>query len=200
MGQLGVAGEEKIIRFRRVAVPGTIEDISCGKYYSVVCTKNSTAATCSRRAFAAGGSSRAEVKEGREQSTFRQLSIKGQVSRVACGEAHTLAATAQGELFVWGSNANGQLGLGDCIDRKEATSHPELGLEGVTMLAAGGFHSLVVTAEGRLMAFGSNSNGQLGIGRRRRLMERPATEGFESYSEPQLVEFHDMPELEAAIE
>jgi large repetitive protein len=36
---------------------------------------------------------------------------------VACGTAHVLALTENGNLFVWGLNAKGQLGLGDCTSR-----------------------------------------------------------------------------------
>lgn len=41
------------------------------------------------------------------------------VTKVACGANHTLAFTASGLLFAFGSNARGQLGLGDRDDRFE---------------------------------------------------------------------------------
>lgn len=41
------------------------------------------------------------------------------VTKVACGANHTLAFTASGLLFAFGSNARGQLGLGDREDRFE---------------------------------------------------------------------------------
>jgi alpha-tubulin suppressor-like RCC1 family protein len=40
------------------------------------------------------------------------------IVRVACGDTHTLATTAEGRLYSFGRNQNGQLGLGntnDCI-------------------------------------------------------------------------------------
>jgi len=36
---------------------------------------------------------------------------------IACGENHTLVVTVTGNLFAWGDNANGQLGLGDSNHR-----------------------------------------------------------------------------------
>ena len=131
---------------------------------------------------------------------FRELSIRGAVSLVSCGEAHSLICTTQGSLFVHGSNANGQLGLGDYLDRLAPTENQLLEGIGVTMAAAGGFHSLVVTKDGQLMSFGSNSDGQLGLGKRRRLMSQAVTSGFESVCEPSLVTFDEIPELEATLE
>jgi hypothetical protein len=36
--------------------------------------------------------------------------------QVACGDTHTLVCTEAGELFTFGRNQNGQLGLGDTCD------------------------------------------------------------------------------------
>lgn len=38
------------------------------------------------------------------------------VASVACGDTHTLVATTAGELFAFGRNQNGQLGLGSIQD------------------------------------------------------------------------------------
>lgn len=34
------------------------------------------------------------------------------INQVACGQKHTAAVSDQGLVFTWGSNSNGQLGLG----------------------------------------------------------------------------------------
>lgn len=53
----------------------------------------------------------------------RTFKLKGhpgtplQVSCLACGYYHTAACTIEGELFCWGKNSDGQLGLGDLHDR-----------------------------------------------------------------------------------
>ena len=39
------------------------------------------------------------------------------MSCLACGYYHTAACTVEGELFAWGKNSDGQLGLGDLHDR-----------------------------------------------------------------------------------
>jgi alpha-tubulin suppressor-like RCC1 family protein len=69
-------------------------------------------------------------------------------------------------VWSWGRNSCGQLGNGDFDDRSVPTviimENDSRG--GVQSMAAGGRHSVVVTADGRVLMFGSNDNGQLGLG------------------------------------
>ena len=93
---------------------------------------------------------------------FERLS--GSVVQVAAGCHHALARTDGGEVYAWGWNAQGQLGLAD------RASHPMprrvFTLEGAVAaeVAAGERFSLVRLADGRVYAFGDNSHGELGIG------------------------------------
>lgn len=38
------------------------------------------------------------------------------IVKVACGYEHSLALTDKGDLYVWGKNDNGQLGIGKVTD------------------------------------------------------------------------------------
>ena len=85
------------------------------------------------------------------------------VVQVAAGFGHTMALTATGELYAWGKGDSGQLGHGG----KENLAVPRVvdGIEGAVMGMAGGdAHSLVTTAEGRVLVFGSGGSGCLGLG------------------------------------
>jgi len=87
------------------------------------------------------------------------------VSLVAVGDDHSLACTAEGEVFAWGANADGQLG----VNRLDSQPLPRMvrGLHATmpTSIACGARHSLVVASEGsQVFAFGSNVHGQLGVG------------------------------------
>lgn len=103
------------------------------------------------------------------------------VGAVAGGGWHSLALTASGRVFAWGLNEFGQLGnpegtvtcpgFGGTTTRPQPcshTAHQVLGLPpNVTEIAAsGGFgqHSLAVTANGQVWAWGLNFSGQLGNG------------------------------------
>jgi YD repeat-containing protein len=91
----------------------------------------------------------------------------GPVTRVAAGEAHSLAVTSTGQLYAFGWNLYGQLGSTTNSGTLEANPTPTLvslpGASGpVTQVAAGFAHSLAVTSTGQLYAFGWNDDGQLG--------------------------------------
>lgn len=87
------------------------------------------------------------------------------VTQVAAGSDHGLALTSDGRVLAWGSNAVGQ--LGDGTTTTDRTTPVEVQLpEGVTVirLSAGEGHSLALTDDGRVLAWGGNVDGQLGDG------------------------------------
>jgi len=91
----------------------------------------------------------------------------GPVIQVAAGEHDSFAVTSTGQLYAFGENQVGQLGIASDSGTKEANPTPRLvtlpGADGpVTEVAAGWFHTLAVTSTGQLFAFGSNVFGQLG--------------------------------------
>lgn len=83
---------------------------------------------------------------------------------VAAGYYHTLARKADGSVWAWGSNANKQLGQqgANSYTTRSATPLQVSGLDNAKSLAAGGFHSLALRSDGTVMAWGSNSYGQVG--------------------------------------
>ncbi|XP_072439989.1 probable E3 ubiquitin-protein ligase HERC3 [Chiloscyllium punctatum] len=86
------------------------------------------------------------------------------IIQVACGNNHSLALTKDGQLFTWGQNTYGQLGLGT----KDACRHiPELmiSLPGmpVAQITAGGEHSFALSLSGTVFGWGRNNHGQLGL-------------------------------------
>ena len=85
------------------------------------------------------------------------------VVAIAAGDAHSLAATAADEVWTWGDNSNGELGIGSSGSSSETPQRVLTGVDVISM-AAGSFHNLVLASDGRLFAWGSNSNGQLGDG------------------------------------
>ena len=81
---------------------------------------------------------------------------------MVCGDRFTLALTSAGELWAWGHNLFGQLGLGHTLQQ---TSPVRVGsASDWTALAAGSSHTLALRANGTLWAWGLNSSGQLGDG------------------------------------
>ncbi|NXV13902.1 HERC5 ligase, partial [Cepphus grylle] len=70
-----------------------------------------------------------------------------------------------GELFAWGQNAHGQLGVGS---QTTTILQPQLvkRLKGIPLaqIAAGGAHSAAVSLSGAVYSWGKNDFGQLGLG------------------------------------
>lgn len=106
--------------------------------------------------------------------TPRVLSDPFDVATLAAGNTHRLAIRANGELFAWGSNTNGQLGNGSGSD--QPAPQRVSGLAAVRSAAAGvgapqfqsrdnSRYSLAVeAANGLVFAWGTNLSGQLGTG------------------------------------
>ena len=94
------------------------------------------------------------------------------VVAIAAGTHHSLALTARGVVFSWGSTDEGALGVGEVGGYNLHSPHPverlmRLAREDggrVVALAAGGATSVALTHSGALYAWGSNSYGQLGRG------------------------------------
>jgi alpha-tubulin suppressor-like RCC1 family protein len=89
------------------------------------------------------------------------------VTAIACGQNHSLALTSSGQVLTWGYNYSGQLGNGTTTNSSTPAvitiSSGPLAPPAIA-IAGGGNHSLARLATRQVAAWGSNSNGQLGIG------------------------------------
>jgi alpha-tubulin suppressor-like RCC1 family protein len=89
------------------------------------------------------------------------------IVQIAAGDAHSMVLLDNGEIWSWGDNAFGQLGIGDDVSALIPTQvRQENGepLTNIISIAAGAFHSLALSNDGYIWAFGHNENGQLGTG------------------------------------
>eukprot|EP00966_Prymnesium_polylepis_P057374 1328553-Prymnesium_polylepis.1 len=93
---------------------------------------------------------------------------------VSCGDVHTVALTAKGEVWAWGDSSYGATGPNASLptsdeavpaDAARQLTRVELPLEegeAVSSVVAGSYHSLLTTTHGRVLGFGDNTHGQLG--------------------------------------
>ncbi len=85
------------------------------------------------------------------------------VVKIAVGFEHNLALKSDGNVFSWGDNFYGELGI-----MQNLTSAPlpiqVLSLSDVRDVAAGSYHSVAARNDGTVWAAGFNNNGQLGNG------------------------------------
>lgn len=90
--------------------------------------------------------------------------IMEDVVAVSSGNDHTMALTADGSLWTWGSNTTGQLGHGVLGMGFPEHVKPVRIMENVVAISAGAFHSMAIRNDGSLWAWGQNSRGELGDG------------------------------------
>ncbi|MCW1925976.1 choice-of-anchor D domain-containing protein [Luteolibacter arcticus] len=126
------------------------------------------------KVFAWGDNDNGEIGDGTTIDKLRPVPIimtgalaSQQVTQVFTSSSRSHAITADGKVYSWGYNADGQIGDGTKIYRKEPVAVNMSGaLSGkvVTTLAISIAHTLALTSEGKVYSWGNNYTGQLGLG------------------------------------
>ncbi|XP_076627928.1 RCC1 and BTB domain containing protein claret isoform X2 [Colletes latitarsis] len=80
------------------------------------------------------------------------------------GQYHSVALTSDGRVFTWGWGVHGQLGHGNTDKKNTPTLVTSLLGTFIRSVSAGHAHTLALSTEGIVYAFGCNVFGQLGIG------------------------------------
>ena len=83
---------------------------------------------------------------------------------VSAGQDHTCGLTADGELYCWGSNRDGQLGSGSAETQPQSKPLRVASDIKFRSVTAGYRHTCALTANGAAYCWGANDSGQLGNG------------------------------------
>lgn len=131
------------------------------------------ALSTSGKLFGWGWNEHGQVGDGTTEDRFIPVDITTHlplfedetIVMINAGAYHSFAITSFNRVFAWGANGHGQLGDGSKQDRlspvEMTTSFSLEQGETIVTLDGGGSHSLAVTSNGRLMAFGANNYGQM---------------------------------------
>ncbi|KAK9909040.1 hypothetical protein WJX75_006403 [Coccomyxa subellipsoidea] len=162
-GQLGVAAGEPsdVPRKMNILRGWDVRAIACGAEHTVAITPDDVITWGSNSMGQCGQGDRAETDWVKPRSIKPLQSMF--VCQIVCGRYHTLCVTATSQVFAFGCNSSGQLGLGDFQDRRAPCEVPGLWALPVVSLSAGDEHSTALTANGFLFAWGGNDRGQLGL-------------------------------------
>ncbi|MCN9240191.1 Ig-like domain repeat protein [Streptomyces sp. RY43-2] len=129
---------------------------------------HSLALTSDGRVLAWGLNDRGQVGDGTTTNTNTPVEVHlpagVQVTAIAGGGYHSLALTSDGRIFGWGLNTEGELGDGTFTTRLTPVETLLPAGVQITAIAGGGQHSLALTSDGRVLAWGLNINGALGDG------------------------------------
>ncbi|XP_077878056.1 putative E3 ubiquitin-protein ligase HERC6 [Ictidomys tridecemlineatus] len=163
-GQLGQRGVPRRERPELIQALATLHVafVSCGKEHSL--------AVCHRgRVFAWGAGSEGQLGIGEiKEINFIPKKINAladiKIIQVSCGHYHSLALSKDGQVFSWGKNSHGQLGLGNEFP-SQASPQRVKSLEGIPLaqVAAGGAHSFALSLCGTSFGWGNNNAGQLAL-------------------------------------
>uniref|UniRef100_A0A803VUK3 RCC1 and BTB domain containing protein 1 n=1 Tax=Ficedula albicollis TaxID=59894 RepID=A0A803VUK3_FICAL len=139
-----------------------VVEVACGSHHSMALSLDGDL-------YAWGYNNCGQVGSGStaNQPTPRRVSncLQGKiVVGIACGQTSSMAVVNNGEVYGWGYNGNGQLGLGNNGNQLTPCRVAALHSVCVLQIACGYAHTLALTDEGLLYAWGANTYGQLGTG------------------------------------
>ncbi|KAG8014710.1 putative E3 ubiquitin-protein ligase HERC3 [Nibea albiflora] len=136
--------------------------VSCGRAHSMAVNEQG-------QVFAWGAGEGGQLGLGTAEAAVRiprlvKRLCDHRISQVMCGNQHCIALSRDGQLFTWGQNTSGQLGLGKGEPSK-LFPHPLKSLAGIPLakITAGGDHSFALSLSGAVFGWGKNKAGQLGL-------------------------------------
>jgi alpha-tubulin suppressor-like RCC1 family protein len=97
------------------------------------------------------------------RSTPRAVPGLTGVAKISAGGSHTVALEADGTLWAWGRNVEGELGDGTTVDRLSPV-RVAIGLTDVVDISAGDSHTLALRRDGTVWAWGAGYTHALGNG------------------------------------
>eukprot|EP00501_MAST-03F_sp_TOSAG23-6_P002659 GSMAST32.ASY1.ANO1.2805.1 assembled CDS len=100
-----------------------------------------------------------------EQQPKEIVALRGkQVVQIAASEHFSMALTAKGEVYTWGSAVFGALGYDSCNEQHIPRIVEALCKQNIVQIAAGFRHSMALTSDGVLFSWGDGFDGRLGHG------------------------------------
>jgi len=137
-------------------IKGPFIDVSCGTHHTVIITINGI--------YSAGANQNGQLGYEHYHQGFYQIHIDEPI-RVECGQYHNMVLTKNNDLFVFGDNYYGQLGL----FKIENQWHPQpLPLKlTILFIGCGTSHTILYGVKKNkevIYVFGQNKHGELGLG------------------------------------
>ncbi|NXG26162.1 RPGR regulator, partial [Grallaria varia] len=160
-GQLGLGSKNTVSK------PTCVKALKPEKPKLAVCGRNHTLVYTEKgNVYAAGGNSEGQLGLGdtEERTIFHLINFftnRHKIKQLAAGSYTSAAVTEDGQLFVWGDNSEGQIGLASesCVS---VPCRVDVG-KPVSSVSCGYYHSALITGDGELYTFGEPANGKLGL-------------------------------------
>jgi alpha-tubulin suppressor-like RCC1 family protein len=166
----GGTGNEVVPRLIEALSGVAVKQVAAGGQHSMVLTRDGDV-------FAWGGGYFGQLGNGNRSDQLVPKRVEGltNMTDIAVGASQSLAVGGGGAVYTWGNNDHGQLGLGDhgygagggvvmVFERSIMVPTVVPGVDGAVAVAAGSYHSFVLSRDGTVVVCGMNSSGQLGLG------------------------------------
>ena len=137
-----------------------VEYIVCGHYHSICKTYNNTY-------YGWGANNNGQlghIECGIYNKPILCNNYPDDIISIKCGHIHTLLLTLEGNIYSFGDNYDGQLGLDDGDIKQTNTPTLIRNVPEIRRIECGQFHCLCIDINDNLWVFGSNDYGQLGLG------------------------------------
>jgi alpha-tubulin suppressor-like RCC1 family protein len=163
-GQLGLGHKNNQTAPQVIRLPNQDEE----EVISIVAGEDHTIVSCTNSLYSFGDNTFGQLGLGKVSSSRTEVTPQRinlpPAQHIAAGHAHTIVSCSN-QLYGFGSNTQGELGLGDKINKTPLPLRIILPEEGkIKSIAAGNNHTLVLYENGQLWGFGDNSEGELGLG------------------------------------
>jgi alpha-tubulin suppressor-like RCC1 family protein len=168
-GQLGIEKITNINSPQKLDLPN-IKKIECGTYYTMALThSNEVYAWGSNTSGQLGLATTPKGDAGRfadPGEKFLSIDLPHKldlpsIKKIICGSYHTIALTHSGEIYVWGSNSHGQLGLGH---ETNVYTPQKLDFPNIKKIICRAAHTMIITHSNEVYVWGSNTGYELGLG------------------------------------
>ncbi|PRP78657.1 regulator of chromosome condensation [Planoprotostelium fungivorum] len=147
--------------YQKMSIPYLVTNISCGDYYTTALTETGELWSWGRDGSPLGhgrGVTHRPNYQSKEPARVNGLDDEVIVS-FSSGQDHSLACTEEGEVYSWGADTYGQTGQTPGREYKRPALISALSEEKIVKVAAGGFHSLFLSEDGKLF-YSGQLNGQ----------------------------------------
>uniref|UniRef100_H0WZ64 X-linked retinitis pigmentosa GTPase regulator n=1 Tax=Otolemur garnettii TaxID=30611 RepID=H0WZ64_OTOGA len=161
-GQLGLGSKAAVNKPTCIKAlkPEKVKFAACGRTHTIISTEGGNV-------YATGGNNEGQLGLGDtdERDTFHLISFftsQHKIKQLSAGSNTSAALTEDGQLFMWGDNSEGQIGLKDvtnvCVPHQVTIGKP------ISWISCGYYHSAFVTiVDGELYTFGESESGKLGL-------------------------------------